>query len=239
MLAAALVLVLASVSCSSDDGGGAADGATADSAAAIGTGECPPTDGSATRTIEFEKGPSGCIDPAKTYHATFDTSEGSFTVDLDTERTPDTVDNFVFLARWKYYDGTTIFRTEADSGIAQGGSPHTEGPDDPGPGYTIEDEGIPFTTDDYGPGAVAMARTAEPDSAGAQFFALSGEGGRYLGDAAQIGDTAGTYVVFGKVSEGLEVLKAITDLQGGNDPQSGLGVPSKDITIDKVTVAES
>ena len=233
----ALLLALTTAACGS--GGGKGDSGATPAKGNVGTGACPPTDGSATRTIDFAKAPTGCIDPAKTYSATIDTSEGSFTVALDTKRTPKTVDNFVALARWKYYDGTKIFRTEADTGIAQGGSPHTQGPDDPGPGYTIPDEGGTFTTDDYGPGAVAMARGAEPDSASAQFFMLSGEGGRYLGDKAQLGDTAGTFVVFGKVSEGLDVLKKITDLQGGIDQSTGLGVPSRDITIDKVTINEA
>jgi cyclophilin family peptidyl-prolyl cis-trans isomerase len=237
LVTVALALSVAACSGGGDDDPGAAKKGAPEGE--VGTGECPPTDGSATRTIDFAEAPSGCIDPAKSYTATFDTSEGSFTVDLDTERTPKTVDNFVALARWKYYDGTKIFRTEADTGIAQGGSPHTEGPDDPGPGYTIEDEGGTFTTDDYGPGAFAMARGAEPNSASAQFFALSGEGGRYLGDAGQIGPSAGTYVVFGKVTEGLDVLKAITDLQGGIDQTTGLGVPSRDITVEKVTIEET
>ena len=235
MLVTAL-LVLSSAACGDD--GGKDSGASATTDAPLGTGECPPTDGSATRTIDFAKAPTGCIDPTKSYTATFDTSEGSFTVALDTERTPKTVDNFVALSRWKYYDGTRIFRTEADTGIAQGGSPHTQGADDPGPGYTIPDEGGTFTTDDYGPGAIAMARSDEPDSASAQFFLLSGEGGRYLGDKDQIGPTAGTFVVFGNVTEGLDVVKQITDLQGGID-QTGMGVPGKDITIDKVTIEEA
>ena len=230
----ALLLVSIAACGSGDDSGSGTPGG-----AAVGTGECPPTDGSVTRTIDFAKAPTGCIDPAKTYTATFDTSEGSFTVALDTERTPKTVDNFVALVGWKYYDGTRIFRTEADTGIAQGGSPHTQGADDPGPGYTIPDEGGTFTTDDYGPGAIAMARSDQPDSASAQFFVLSGEGGRYLGDKDQIGPTAGTFVVFGKVSDGLDVVKQITDLQGGIDQTTGLGVPGKDITIEKVTIHES
>jgi cyclophilin family peptidyl-prolyl cis-trans isomerase len=232
------LLLVSMAACGSADGGNDSGSATP-GGDAVGTGECPPTDGSATRTIDFAKAPTGCIDPAKTYTATFDTSEGSFTVALDTERTPKTVDNFVALAGWKYYDGTRIFRTEADTGIAQGGSPHTQGADDPGPGYTIPDEGGTFTTDDYGPGAVAMARSDQPDSASGQFFVLSGEGGRYLGDKDQIGPTAGTFVVFGKVTDGLDVVKQITDLQGGIDQTTGLGVPGKDITIDKVTIHES
>jgi len=233
------VLVLSTAGCSSDDGGGTDSGAPTTASTPMGTGECPPTDGSATRTIDFAKAPTGCIDPAKAYTATFDTSEGSFTVALDTERTPKTVDNFVALSRWKYYDGTKVFRTEADTGIAQGGSPHTDGSDDPGPGYTIPDEGGTFTTDDYGPGAIAMARSDEPDSASAQFFLLSGEGGRYLGDKDQICPTAGTFVVFGNVTEGLDVAKQITDLQGGIDQTTGMGVPGKDITIETVTIQES
>ena len=77
-----------------------------------------------------------------------------------------------------------------------------------------------FTSNDYGPGTLAMARSAAKDSATGQFFLLSGEGGRYLGDKSNpaVGEAAGTYVVFGKVTKGLGVLKLISAL--GDDSAS-------------------
>ena len=163
---------------------------------AYGDGECPPVEGVDEPVIDFTIAPQLCIDPARSYMATFATTLGEFTVELDTERTPLTTNNFVVLARFGYFDGTDLFRTEAASGIIQGGSPHTQSNTDPGPGYTIPDEALPFSADDYAPGTLAMARTAAPDSGSAQFFLLANEGGRYLGDPESLGSGAGTYVNF-------------------------------------------
>ena len=200
---------------------------------AYGDGECPPVEGVDEPVIDFTIAPQLCIDPARSYTATFATTLGEFTVELDTERTPLTTNNFVVLARFGYFDGTDLFRTEAASGIIQGGSPHTQSNTDPGPGYTIPDEALPFSADDYAPGTLAMARTAAPDSGSAQFFLLANEGGRYLGDPESLGASAGTYVVFGRTTEGLDVLQAIAELDDGT------GVPSSSVSIDSVTITES
>ncbi len=239
-----IVVGFALAGCGSSSGseGASSDGETAtsasdsgDDAAAVsyGTGACAPAAGTDQPVIDFDAAPKRCIDPAKTYTATVVTSEGTVVVELDTERTPVTTNNFVNLARSGYYDGTSLFRTEATSGIIQGGSPHTQDARDPGPGYTIPDEGLPFTSDDYGPGTLAMARSSAPNSAGGQFFFLANEGGRYLGDPSQQG--AGTYVVFGKVKEGLDVLETIAGLEDG----SGSATPSKPVSITSITIAES
>lgn len=200
---------------------------------AYGDGECPPVEGVDEPVIDFTIAPQLCIDPARSYTATFATTLGEFTVELDTERTPLTTNNFVVLARFGYFDGTDLFRTEAASGIIQGGSPHTQSNTDPGPGYTIPDEALPFSADDYAPGTLAMARTAAPDSGSAQFFLLANEGGRYLGDPESLGSGAGTYVVFGRTTEGLDVLQAIAELDDGT------GVPSSSISIESVTITEA
>ncbi len=200
---------------------------------AYGDGECPPVEGVDEPVIDFTIAPQLCIDPARSYTATFATTLGEFTVELDTERTPLTTNNFVVLARFGYFDGTDLFRTEAASGIIQGGSPHTQSNTDPGPGYTIPDEALPFSADDYAPGTLAMARTAAPDSGSAQFFLLANEGGRYLGDPESLGSGAGTYVVFGRTTEGLDVLQAIAELDDGT------GVPSSSVSIESVTITES
>lgn len=228
-------LVMAGCSNSSDGkaGGPATTEAPATPATGYGTGPCPPAEGASKPVVTFEAAPKRCIDPAKTYTAVVDTTEGKFSLELDTERTPLTTNNFVTLARYGYYDGTSFFRTEAQSGIIQGGSPHTQSNTDEGPGYTIPDEGLPFTSADYAPGAIAMARTAEPDSASGQFFLLANEGGAYLGDKGQLGSSAGTYAVFGKVTDGLDVLEKIAALD------SGSSAPSKPVSIRKVTIRES
>jgi len=194
-----------------------------------GSGMCPATDGSSKRKIQFDDAPKRCIDPAKRYTATLETSLGTAVVDLDTKRTPVTTNNFVVLARYHYFDGTTLFRTEADSGIIQGGSAHTNDNADPGPGYTIPDEALPFGADDYRAGALAMARTAAPNSASAQFFLLANENGKYLADPS-LGDAAGSYVVFGRTTKGLDILGQIAALDNGG------GQPRTPVTVKKVTI---
>jgi peptidyl-prolyl cis-trans isomerase B (cyclophilin B) len=208
---------------------------------AYGTTPCPPAEGAAEPTLSFDDSFEQCIDPAKTYTATFATSEGDVVVELDTSATPGTTNNFVSLARSGYYDGTELFRTDPSIGIIQGGSPHSNDPSDEGPGYSLPDEGGVFTfTPDgqgtgpftYAPGQLIMARSGGPDGAGAQFFFSVDENVTAL-------DSQGTYVTFGNVVEGLDVLQTIMGLHQ-DDPTSQLGGgPSRPVTIEKVTIAES
>ena len=101
-------------------------------------------------------------------YAIFDTTEGMIEVALDTKKTPNTVNNFIVLSRYKYYDGSYIFRTDPSIDIIQGGGASNS--DDPG--YSIKDEANGFK---YAEGDLVMARTAAPDSAGGQFFFVTGE----------------------------------------------------------------
>ncbi len=197
-----------------------------------GAGPCPPEGGASGARLDFDDAPKRCIDPAKTYTAKVETTEGNVLVELDTTATPVTTNNFVTLARYGYFDDTDLFRTEAASGIIQGGSPHTQDNSDQGPGYVIPDEGTPFAAADYGPGTLAMAN-AGPGTASAQFFFLASDGGRYLGDPAQVGDGAGSYTVFGRVTSGMDVLAKIAKLDDGT------GKPSKKVTITQVIVRTS
>jgi len=184
--------------------------------------KCPATDGTAVRTTNFSKAPPMCIDAKKTYTATFDTSEGAIEIALDTTKTPKTVNNFVTLSRYKYYDSSFIFRTDPSIDIIQGGGESNT--DDPG--YNIEDEGNGYK---YTEGDIVMARTGEINSAGGQFFIVTGPNASAL-------DSQGTYVVFGKISKGLDVAKAIIGLNAGSG-QLG-GAPSRAVKITSVTIAE-
>lgn len=236
VIVAFLMNVLSGCSSSNDDE--RSSSSDTDVTTTIGDGKgatvaCPPADGVDKPVIDFAGPPPTCIDPAKTYTATFETSKGDVTVELDTDRTPGTTNAFVFLARNGFYDGTDLFRTEAASGIIQGGSPHTQDNTDPGAGFGITDEALPFSSDDYGPGTIAMARTSAPDSASGQFFFLANDGGRYLGDPKQLGESAGSYVAFGRVTKGLEVLQTIAALDDGS------GAPLEQVTIKRVTISES
>ena len=203
-----------------------------------GEDECPAEDGSSPRQIDFTDRQPLCIDQAVTYTAVFDTSEGEVRVTLDTAATPITTNNFVTLARWGYYDDTTLFRTDTGIDIIQGGSPHTESAGDPGPGYSLPDEptfdfdgaGLAGTYS-YEPGQLVMARTAVPDGASAQFFFTTGPLASLL-DASGNFDGTGTYVTFGATDDdGLAVLQAIIGLDAG-------GGPSRTVTINSVTILE-
>jgi cyclophilin family peptidyl-prolyl cis-trans isomerase len=193
-----------------------------------GSGECAPVDGVAEPVLEFEDAPQLCIEPGANYVATFETSAGDVVIELDSSNTPGTTNNFVNLSRFGYYDDTLMHRSDPSIGILQGGSPHTNNASDPGPGYTIFDEGTGFT---YRPGQLVMARTAAPDSAGGQFFFS-------VADAVAALDGQGTYVVFGEVIEGLEILEAIL-ASHADDPESPLGgSPDPEVTIVSITIDE-
>lgn len=199
-----------------------------------GTTACPPEGGAAHRTLTFSSPPKNCLEAGKSYTATFDTTAGQIVVDLDTTNTPGTANNFVFLARNGFYDGTQLFRANSAIDIIQGGSPHTQSASDPGPGYALLDEGE-FTADasrggyTYQPGDLVMARTAAPNGAGAQFFFTTGPKASGL-------DSQGTYVVFGHVTSGLADLQKI--VATADVDASGEGTPRPEVTVNKVTIAQ-
>ena len=104
------------------------------------TGEvtpCPDPAGPAFRVTSFESAPRQCLDPELGYTAVFDTSLGRISVALDQETNPEAVNAFAVLAGYDYYDGTAIFYSDPTGGYIQGGSPHTNDADDPGPGFTV------------------------------------------------------------------------------------------------------
>jgi peptidyl-prolyl cis-trans isomerase B (cyclophilin B) len=129
------------------------------------------------------------IDEAKTYRATIVTSRGTMVLDLDPKLAPNTVNNFVVLARQGYYDGLTFHRVVPDF-VIQGGCP--EGSGSGGPGYRFDDEEV---LGEYTLGAVAMAN-AGPDTNGSQFFVCIDDCTRKLNKA---------YNLFGYVVEGMPV----------------------------------
>ncbi len=201
---------------------------------------CPAADGSSPRVIDFDDPQPNCIDPEAHYVAVFDTSEGEMRFELTASETPLTINNFVTLARWGYYDGTLLFRTDPSIDIIQGGSPHTDSASDPGPGYTIPDEpAFDEDPDDgrltgpylYQPGQLVMARSAGRDAASAQFFLTTGPNTSRL-------DSQGTYVVFGQTDDaGLAVAQSIIGLHV--DTGSMGGAPSRDVTVHSVTIEET
>ncbi len=180
---------------------------------------CPAADGSSEKCQSFPEPPPMCIDPAKRYTATLDTSLGSMTIALDAAAAPQTVNNFVFLARYHYYDGV-VFHRIIKGFMCQGGDPTGTGRG--GPGYKFADE-LP-KPGRYEIGSVAMAN-AGPNTNGSQFFIVSGPSGVRLPPQ---------YSLFGKVVSGLDVLSQMeaVDTDRGDRPKT-------DVVINSVTVNES
>lgn len=157
------------------------------------------------------------IDTSKTYTAILKTDKGTIEVALNASATPITVNNFVTLAKKSFYDGT-IFHRVLKGFMIQGGDPTGTGAG--GPGYKFADE--PFTGE-YTRGTIAMAN-AGPNTNGSQFFIMHAD---Y--------PLPKNYVIFGKVTKGLEVVDAIATAPVKTGPG---GEPSTPVTPVKVTSVE-
>lgn len=184
-----------------------------------------PAEGS-ERQLSFDDSFQNCLEPGTAYTAVMDTTLGEVRIALDTQNTPGTSNNFISLSRAGYYDGTLLHRTDTSIGIIQGGSPHTNNAADPGPGYNIKDEGTDFT---YRPGQLVMARGQGLNSAGAQFFFA-------VNSQTALLDSQGIYVVFGEVTEGLDVLEAVLASHRDNPASRLGGAPDPDVTLRSVTI---
>ena len=178
----------------------------------------PNPDGSSEKCQKFDAAPPMIIDPAKTYSATMVTSKGTMEMVLDAAAAPVTVNSFVFLARWHYYDGI-VFHRVIPGFVLQGGDPTGTGAG--GPGYRFDDE-LP-KPGRYELGSLAMAN-AGPNTNGSQFFVISGPDGMRLPPL---------YALFGKVVKGLDVVQAI------NDIGTASGRPNEQVVIESVTIHES
>lgn len=170
--------------------------------------------------------PEMTIDPKKSYTATFHTSKGDFKVELFADEAPTTVNNFVFLAKQKFYEGITFHRI-IETFMIQTGDPNGDGSG--GPGYHIPDE---LGSDlKYEVGTVAMARTRAPDSGGSQFFICTGADSLNLNQQPD-------YAIFGKVIEGMDTVMAIAKSPVEMSSTSELSKPVDKITIDSIDIEE-
>ena len=148
--------------------------------------------------------------------AQFKTNLGSFTIELYEDRAPKTTKNFIDLAEKGFYNGVIFHRVIKDFMI-QGGDPTGTGRG--GPGYTIPDEFHPELKHG-GPGILSMAN-AGPNTGGSQFF-ITLEATPWLD---------GKHAVFGAVTEGMDVIKAI-----GTTPTARGDRPLEDVVMESVTV---
>lgn len=188
-----------------------------------------PVGGADART--YEGPPQMALEDGVDYSATVRTSLGPISMDLLEDDAPETVNNFVCLARDNFYDGLTWHRIEEDL-VIQGGDPQGTGAG--GPGYSIPDE-LPQSPDVYTFGAVGMANSG-PDTGGSQFFIVvrdpSPEGGY---------EPAGfppNYSVFGQVD--LEDDASVETLQtiATQKTKPGTPEPVDPITIESVEIFE-
>ena len=168
-------------------------------------------------TKQYDAPPELTIDLDKTYTATLDTNHGEIVIEFDAARSPQTVNNFVFLARDGYYDGV-IFHRVISGFMIQGGDPTGTGRG--GPGYRFRDE--IEGSGSYKRGSVAMAN-AGPHTNGSQFFICHTDVG-----------LPHSYTIFGRVTSGLETVDSIAaSATDGNDR------PHDEVVIRTVSISES
>lgn len=172
---------------------------------------------------QYTSQPAMRIDPAKSYTGAIQTNKGTFEVELFPEDAPITVNNFVCLAEDGYFDGTPFHRI-VKGFVIQGGDPTGTGSG--GPGYKFADEPV---TRDYERGTLAMAN-AGPNTNGSQFFVV-------LDDLR--GKLPKNYTIFGRVTEGMDVVDAIANTPTRTGRSGENSAPTEPVTLEKVKISES
>ena len=185
-----------------------------------------PTPTSARSPQSFPSPPPTSLAAGAQWTAKLATSAGDITLQLDGSKAPQTVSSFVFLSQKKFYDDTTCHRlTTQGIYVLQCGDPTGTGTG--GPGYQYGIENAP-ADGRYPAGTVAMARSSDPNSNGSQFFLVYKD--------TTLPTDGGGYTIFGKVTQGLDVLQQIA--ARGTADGSGDGAPKQPVTIDSIKVAK-
>jgi cyclophilin family peptidyl-prolyl cis-trans isomerase len=169
-------------------------------------------------TSQYSVPPKMALSSDKDYYATLRTEKGPIRVRLFADEAPQTVNNFVFLAREGYFDGTTFHRVIKDF-MVQGGDPTGTGAG--GPGYRIRDEFHPGLRHDK-PGILSMAN-AGPNTGGSQFFITH----------AATPWLDGRHAIFGEVVEGMETVNTLRERDPQRDSEPGDRIES--VEIDEVS----
>ena len=182
-----------------------------------------PLDLEGVRLVQqWSKAPEMAIDTSKTYVATVNTEKfGSFEITFFPKDAPNTVNNFVCLAKAGFYDNTTFHRVVSGF-VIQGGDP--EGTGGGGPGYKFADEPV---SKDYNRGIVAMAN-AGPNTNGSQYFVC-----------LQKVQLPKNYTIFGEVTSGMDVVDKIAAIQTTTGRSGEKSTPVEPINVTSVTIAES
>jgi cyclophilin family peptidyl-prolyl cis-trans isomerase len=164
---------------------------------------------------KYAQAPDLQIDPRKKYTAIFHTAKGDITVELFAAQAPITVNNFVFLAREGFYNNTTFHRVIGGF-MAQGGDPTGTGTG--GPGYKFDDEPGALALKHESEGILSMANAGR-NTNGSQFFITYGP----------TPHLNGKHGVFGRVTQGLNVLRALRERDPQRDRNSGDAIIAIDI----------
>ena len=172
-------------------------------------------------TQQYNQPPEMAIDVNKSYSATIHTNHGDMTLDLHASEAPNTVNNFVFLAKEGFYQHGGFHRVIKDFMI-QGGCPRGDGTG--GPGYRFNDEPV---TRSYVKGTLAMAN-AGPNTNGSQFFIVHGE---------RVG-LPPNYTIFGLLSSGVEVLDRIANASVTRGPGGEPSRPAEPLEIHGIDITE-
>ncbi|MBK5218295.1 MAG: peptidylprolyl isomerase [Thermoleophilia bacterium] len=180
------------------------------------SGGCKKVEAPEPKEVSFSK-PEQTVEQGEKVNAVVQTSCGTFTIALDTERAPITSNSFAFLAEEGFYDDLTFHRI-VPGFVIQGGDP--EGTGSGGPGYSVDEK--PPANIEYTKGVVAMAKSeAEPPGrSGSQFYVVT---------APDAGLPA-EYAIVGEVSDGYPVVKRIEE-QGGADEK-----PKQTVLIESITI---
>ena len=182
--------------------------------------DAPPAE---SRQSFSEPTPQSDITASSHVLAKIDTSCGEIVIDLDTARSPQTVNSFVFLAREGFYDGTVFHRINSGF-VIQGGDPDASGTG--GPGYRIPDE-HPEAGFDFAPGVVAMANAGR-GTTGSQFFFVVGETAAALNP---------TFNILGSVVSGTDTLQRIEQVPTARRPASvERSLPLESVYINSITI---
>ena len=163
---------------------------------------------------QWNKPPAFGLDKEKKYSAVINTDSGKIKINLFAEKTPKTVNNFVFLAREGFYDGI-IFHRVIEEFMVQGGDPTGTGRG--GPGYRFEDE-IHYSLKHDKPGILSMANAGK-NTNGSQFF-ITHVPTPWLD---------GKHTVFGEVVEGMDVVFSIPERDPNNINSPAVKIQSIDI----------
>jgi cyclophilin family peptidyl-prolyl cis-trans isomerase len=179
---------------------------------------CPKEDGSSKRQLIFDAAPGECIAHNKIYEAVIQTTAGNMTVELYPSRAYNAANNFIFLARYHFYDGLPFHRVLKDEFI-QTGDPVAPGITSAG--YEFPDDGLPASSSLYVKGAMLYAHEAA-DANGSQILIISGPGGVTLNP---------TFPLFGQVKKGFRALDKINAGAGTNVNTPALRYSIKSIEV--------